>query len=142
MKIAAVIFDMNGLMLDTGRSIRSRGSERRQSAVGEAILEEAFGTTFRLERFRAACARCDAEAFADDLPAMKPGLDAPLALIESRGIPKGVATSKAPSAEVAALADVKFRSLTEVAEHLQSLQEFHIDVAPGKNNSGAPDFPR
>jgi HAD superfamily hydrolase (TIGR01509 family) len=60
---------------------------------GEKILGEAFGAAFRVEDFHAACARCEAAAFAKNLPAIKPGLEGLLDLLEARGIPKAVATS-------------------------------------------------
>jgi len=46
-----------------------------------------------LEAFRAACRKCEAGAFAAALPRKKPGLDDLLAFLDSRGIPKAVATS-------------------------------------------------
>jgi HAD superfamily hydrolase (TIGR01509 family) len=61
--------------------------------AGETILREAFGAAFCLQNFRAACARCEAAAFEENLPAMKPGLEELLALLEGRGIAKAVATS-------------------------------------------------
>jgi HAD superfamily hydrolase (TIGR01509 family) len=106
-----VIFDMDGLMLDTEpiykvawqRAAIECGhpiSEElyfdligRTRVAGENILRGAFGSEFSLDAFRAACQRCEAAAFAEGLPAKKPGLDDLLAFLDSRGMPKAVATS-------------------------------------------------
>lgn len=109
--IAAVIFDMDGLMLDTeplyktawqraaiecGHPISEELYARligRTRLAGEEILREAFGQGFSIEDFRAVCARCEAAAFAENLPAVKPGLEGLLAFLDERRLPKAVATS-------------------------------------------------
>ncbi len=96
MPIRAVIFDMDGLMLDTeplyqlawqraaaecghpiGEALYSDPIGRSRTD-GEKILRAAFGPGFSLEAFRAACRRCEAAVFEEGLPAKKPGLLRPI----------------------------------------------------------------
>jgi HAD superfamily hydrolase (TIGR01509 family) len=119
MQISSVIFDMDGLMLDTepiykiawqqaAVECRHAISEAlyfeligRTRIAGEEILREALGPRFSPQVFRVACRKREAAAFAGQLPAKKPGLDDLLAFLEQRRIPKAVATStERPEAEV------------------------------------------
>lgn len=111
MPIGAVIFDMDGLMLDTEPLYKIAWQRAaiecgclisedlyfnligRSRVDGEKILLDAFGPDFSIEAFRAACHRCEAAVFAENLPSTKPGLDGLLSLLESRGVRKAVATS-------------------------------------------------
>jgi len=65
----------------------------RSRVDGENVLVGEFGPDFSVTAFRAACRKCEAAAFAEGLPARKPGLDDLLAFLDSRGMPKAVATS-------------------------------------------------
>ena len=110
-QIRAVIFDMDGLMLDTeplykiawqnaavecGHPISEELYARligRTRMDGEEILRNEFGSSFSIDRFRDSCARSEAAAFAETSPSMKPGLERLLDLLEACRIPMAVATS-------------------------------------------------
>jgi HAD superfamily hydrolase (TIGR01509 family) len=124
MPICAVIFDMDGLMLDTEPSYRiawqraaiecghSISKELYFDLIGhtrvdgEKILLGAFGSNFSLTAFRAACLKCEAAVFAERLPPKKPGLDEVLALLDLHGVRKAIATSTERQQASAQLAGV------------------------------------
>jgi HAD superfamily hydrolase (TIGR01509 family) len=111
MQVGAVIFDMDGLMLDTEPIYKTAWQRAaiecgcsipeelyvnligRTRVDGENILCAAFGPAFGLEAFRAACYRCEEAEFRARLPAKKRGLDELLDFLDSKKIPKAVATS-------------------------------------------------
>lgn len=117
----AVIFDMDGLMLDTEplykiawqQAARECGYEiseelyaqliGRTRVEGEEILLRSLGSAFPLPDFRAACRRREEAVFAGSLPAKKAGLDELLLLLETHRIPKAVATSTERTQAIAQL---------------------------------------
>jgi len=110
MQVGAVIFDMDGLMLNTEPVYRAAWQnaaamcgyvisgtiyslligKTREDA--EQVLLGEFGYQFPIGVFRSACLECEGKAFkAGPLP-KKHGLDELLAFLDARNIPKAVAT--------------------------------------------------
>ena len=120
-EICAVIFDMDGLMLDTEPRYREAwmraaaecgfyladevycGVIGRTRTEGEQILREHFGPPFPLDRFRTACERFEKIALESTPLPKKPGLDELLEMLASRDIPMAVATSTTRDTAVAQL---------------------------------------
>ena len=111
MDIQAIIFDMDGLMLDTEPLYRiawKRASaecgfqltdEIYKNLVGrgqqdaEKTLFKIFGPEFPKEQFAALSAKYEEQEFSGPSPAKKPGLEELLELLAVRGLPLAVATS-------------------------------------------------
>ena len=121
MRIKAVIFDMDGLMLDTeplyraacqqaarglgyalSDAVHSRMIGRNIADAERAVLEE-FGPGFPMDGFRDQCQKLEAEFQGRPVP-KKHGLDQLLAFLDSRCVPKAVATSTRRKNAVAQLA--------------------------------------
>lgn len=111
MRVSAVIFDMDGLMVDTEPVYQVAWKQAatelgydlddtlystfvgRPTPACEAIIIERFGHGFPLERFREQWPvlwRSEVERHGIET---KPGLEEILALVESHGLPMAVATS-------------------------------------------------
>jgi HAD superfamily hydrolase (TIGR01509 family) len=107
----SVIFDMDGLMLDTEPRYREAWIEAaaecgyelseavysgvigRTRIEGEQIVQEHFGPAFPRDLFRKACERLERIALESTPLPKKPGLDGLLEMLESRHVPVAVATS-------------------------------------------------
>jgi beta-phosphoglucomutase-like phosphatase (HAD superfamily) len=111
MTVQAVIFDMDGLMLDT-EPLYKRAWQRASAELGydlddpayatllgrptadcETALVERFGSMFPLDDFRARWSELWHRAATGGGILTKPGLFEFLAFLEERGLPVGVATS-------------------------------------------------
>lgn len=122
MQIQAIIFDMDGLMLDTEPLYRMvwkraaaacgynltdeiyRGLVGRGRIVAEQILSQTFGPGFPMEKFRKLSREDEVRAFSFDPIEKKPGLEELLSFVESRNLPKAVATSTERSIAIPLLA--------------------------------------
>jgi HAD superfamily hydrolase (TIGR01509 family) len=112
-EIWAVLFDLDGLMLDSEPVYRAAWQEAardlgygisdelylgllgRTNEDGEAILVETFGAGFPVVRFRERWARLWRDRIRRNGVTTKPGLTELLGFLDARGIPKVVATSSA-----------------------------------------------
>lgn len=111
MHMRAVIFDMDGLMIDTEplyreawrRACAEYGYILSDAAYGkvkgrtfagaESVLREEFGSAFSFDVFEDTCRKHEQAIFNRDAITQKQRLEGLLAFLESRFIPKAVATS-------------------------------------------------
>ena len=145
----AVVFDMDGLMLDTERLDRDlwQAAARRlaldipdalharlvgrRAPDAEQTLRQHFGDDFPLEAIKAdVLARWEAIAAGEGLP-RKPGLERVLVHLEQAGIPKAVATSTARAKALVSLGPLarRFQALAcgdEVRQGKPAPDIFHL----------------
>jgi len=122
MHVSAVIFDMDGLMLDTEPLYRAACQQAatefgytlsdaihlrligRNIADGQQVLLDEFGSDFPMDAFRDRCQTLEAAFEGSSMVPKKYGLDELLDLLDSRNIAKAVATSTRRKIAVAQLA--------------------------------------
>ena len=123
----AIIFDMDGLMLDSERvdleiwrTTLSRHGHTlpdelhraligRREADGERLLLEHYGTAFPLAQIKAETRAVWHERVAAQGLPRKPGLEALLDHLEATGVPKAVATSTARARALLSLGELAHR---------------------------------
>ncbi len=139
--VAAVVFDMDGLLLDSER-LHARAALAAAREVGcplemdvflkfvgttqaQRVLREHYGDAYPFEELRAAWGRLVKELFAAELT-LKAGALELLDLLDKLGLPRAIATSS---------------SHATVEDHLSAQgvrQRFHAVVANGDYANGKP----